>query len=91
MQLSPWLAMDGVCLGYVGIPDAERGPGDGSECGYWRLWGNSGIDWTTSVGPFRHGGTALYFHSPDGWPAGEYWLEVDGPGDLEARLPVRLH
>ena len=22
---------------------------------------------------------------------GEYWLEVDGPGDLAARLPVRLH
>ena len=91
MQLSPWLAMDGVCLGYVDVPDVERGSFDGSECGYWRLWGNNGIDWTASVGPFRNGGTALYFHSPDGWPAGEYWLEVDGPGDLEARLPVRLH
>ena len=91
MQLSPWLAMDGLCLGYVGVPDVERGPGDGPECRYWRLWGNADVDWTASIGPARQsGGAALYFRAPD-WPAGEYWLEVDGPGDLAARLPVRLH
>ena len=57
----------------------------------WRLWGNDGIDWTATIGPGNLGSAELYFHSSDGWPAGEYWLEVDGPGDLAARLPVRLH
>lgn len=61
-------------------------------CFPWKLWGNGGVTWTATIGPGRGPGrAALYFHSPDGWPAGEYWLEVDGPGDLEARLPVRLH
>ena len=71
------------------LPDVGKirfPPGD-----MWRLWGNGGIDWVATVGPDYLGSAALYFHSPEGWPAGEYWLEVDGPGDLEARLPVRLH
>lgn len=56
----------------------------------WKLWGNGGIDWTATIGPGKLGSAALYFRAPE-WPAGEYWLEVDGPGDLAARLPVRLH
>ena len=85
MHLSP-LAMPGSCIGYVGVPVQ-----DAAGCETWRLWGNGGIDWIATVGPTTAGGALLYFHSPDGWPAGEYWLEVDGPGDLEARLPVRLN
>ena len=92
MQVSPWLAIPGSCLGQVSVPDAVLGGGD-TGCRYRRLWGNGGIDWTATMGPSYHSvGAALYFRSPTGeWPAGEYWLEVDGPGDLEARLPVRLH
>ena len=88
MQLSPWLAMEGSCLGTVGVLDVGRD----HRCGYQRLWGNVDVDWTASVGPaYQTIAADLYFHSPDGWPAGEYTLVVDGPGDLEARLPVRLH
>ena len=91
MQVSPWLAIPGSCIGQVSVPDAVLGGGD-TGCRYRRLWGNGGIDWTATIGPRHHSvGAALYFHSPDGWPAGKYWLEVDGPGDLAARLPVRLH
>ena len=91
MQVSPWLAIPGSCTGQVSVPDIVSGGGN-NGCRYSRLWGNSGVDWTATIGPGNHSfGAALYFHSPDGWPAGEYWLEVDGPGDLAARLPVRLH
>ena len=84
MQLSPRTA-------FVG-----GGPRFLSDVGEFRFrhgdqWGNGGIDWTATIGPNNLGSAALYFHSPDGWPAGEYWLEVDGPGDLGVRLPVRLH
>ena len=86
MQLSPWQAFNACQRDFFAV-----GYGVGRSCRMWRLWGNGGIDWTATVGPVRGGGVTLFFHSPDGWPAGEYWLEVDGPGDLEARLPVRLH
>ena len=90
MQLSPWLAIPG-CLGQVSAPAESRVDGR-TSCRYSRLWGNGGVDWVASIGNgYPSFGAPLYFHSPDGWPAGEYWLEVDGPGDLEARLPVRLH
>ena len=87
MQYPPGAAITGAlphALPDVGKLRANRGD-------MWRLWGNGGIDWVAIVGPVYLGSTALYFHSSDGWPAGEYWLEVDGPGDLAARLPVRLH
>ena len=88
MHLSPWLAIPGCKeLAYPSWTDEPR-----RSCNTWRLWGNGGVDWAVSIGPGHgSGGVSLYFHSPDGWPAGEYWLEVDGPGDLAARLPVRLH
>ena len=97
MQLPPWLVLPGSCKTSwgVGMREARAAfgePWSTPPCETWRLWGNGGVDWTASIGPgYLPGGAALYFHSPDGWPAGEYWLEVDGPGDLEARLPVRLH
>ena len=91
MQVSPWLAIPGSCIGQVSVPDVVLGGGN-TGCRYRRLWGNGDVDWTATIGPGNHSfGAALYFRSPDGWPAGEYWLEVDGPGELAARLPVRLH
>ena len=86
MQLSPWQAFNACHRDFFAV-----GYGYGRACRMWKLWGNGGIDRTATVGPLRGGGVTLFFHSPDGWPSGEYWLEVDGPGDLAARLPVRLH
>ena len=86
MQLSPWQAFNACHRDFFAV-----GYGYGRACRMWKLWGNGGIDRVATVGPVRGGGVTLYFRSPDGWPSGEYWLEVDGPGDLEARLPVRLH
>ena len=93
LQLPAWLAIP-QCkpkhfAGWNDISLAHSPRGD--PCRTWRLWGNGGVDWAVSIGPSLTGGASLYFHSPDGWAAGEYWLEVDGPGDLDARLPVRLH
>ena len=95
MQLSPWLAISqcrpAAGVGFFDIPGLDTS-NRADPCRTWRLWGNGGIDWAVSIGPlYDNGRAALHFHSPEGWPAGEYWLEVDGPGDLEARLPVRLH
>ena len=93
MNLSPCLAHPG-CVPRFGSWVDMFGESKGRYGGRpWRLWGNGDIDWTATVGPAADlaASTPLYFHSSDGWPAGEYWLEVDGPGDLEAQLPVRLH
>ena len=93
MQVNAWQAFP-VCKGeYFGVrPLLTAGSLGIHRCRTWRLWGNTGVEWSASLGPLGAGGATLYFRSPTGsWPAGEYWLEVDGPGDLEARLPVRLH
>ena len=91
-QQSPWQAFLPLCDGArFGVWPFNAGDLVIQQCRMWRLWGNSDVEWTAAIGPNGAGGAMLFFHSPDGWPAGEYWLEVDGPGDLEARLPVRLH
>ena len=94
LQLPPWVAISecrpAIGVGFFDIPGLDTSS-RANPCQTWRLWGNGGVDWAVSIGPSLSGNATLYFHSPDGWPAGEYWLEVDGPGDLEARLPVRLH
>lgn len=92
MQLSPWLALKGCEeLGFADMPP-QRGGGRRSEfCRTWRLWGNSDVDWTATVGP-RLGGASLFFESPTGtWPAGQYTLVVSGPPNApDARLPINL-
>ena len=92
MQLSPWLAIPECRVhAFIGWSLVRGGGYHIDQCQNWRLWGNGGIDWTASVGPTTAGGASLFFQSPTGvWPAGEYTLMVDGPGDLEARLPIRL-
>ena len=93
LQLSPWLAIS-QCMtaAFAGFDDIPGEWNVARPCKTWRLWGNGGVDWAVSIGPgYGAGGAVLFFHSLDGWPPGEYWLEVDGPGDLAARLPVRLH
>lgn len=93
MQLSPWLAIpDCKVHSFIGWSLVPGGGFHADNCRTWRLWGNGGIDWTATVGPSTAGGASLFFRSPTGeWPAGEYTLMVDGPGDMAARLPVRLH
>ena len=92
MQLNAWRDFSVCKQEYFGVrPLLTAGTLGSHRCRTWRLWGNGGVEWTAALGPLGAGGATLYFHSPEGWPAGEYWLEVDGPGDLEARLPVRLH
>ena len=94
LQLPPWVAISecrpAIGVGFFDIPGLDTSS-RANPCQTWRLWGNGGVDWAVSIGPSLGSSATLYFHSPDGWPAGEYWLEVDGPGDLAARLPVRLH
>ena len=92
MQLSPWLAIpDCMVHSFIGWSLVPGGGLHSDHCRNWRLWGNGGIDWTATVGPSTVGGASLFFESPSGdWPAGQYSLIVDGPGDLEARLPIRL-
>ena len=91
-QQSPWQAFLPLCDGArFGVWPFNAGDLVIQECRMWRLWGNSDVEWTAAIGPHGAGGAILFFRSPDGWPAGEYTLAVDGPGHLEARLPVRLH
>lgn len=89
MQLPPMMAFSGGGPrfgNWTDVAPVQRRAGK-----VWKLWGNGGVDWAASIGPTQGMGTAaLYFKAPE-WPAGEYWLLIDGPGDLEARLPVRLH
>lgn len=90
MQQPTVVGSPGCQTGYVDAYGLSR---PRRSCFSWNLWGNSGVTWVVTVGTGRGPGTvALYFRSPTGeWPAGKYTLVVDGPGDLEARLPVRLH
>lgn len=92
MQISPWLAFAGCRdLAFAGWPERRRGYDSSRRCRTWRLWGNSDVDWTETVGPNSAGGASLFFESPSGtWADGRYTLVVNGPGDAEARLPIIL-
>jgi len=95
MNLSPWLAFD-LCkdTAFVGNADVpgNRVYDDSRYCLTWRLWGNSGVDWVTTVAPYQAGGVTLYFESPRGaWTDGQYTLVVNGPRDQRpARIPIIL-
>lgn len=74
------------------FPENGRNLFSGPECGYWRLWGGTpALTGSRQSDPSATAGRCCTSIPRTAGQPGEYWLEVDGPGDMTARVPVRLH